>query len=664
MTASLDAGTALRWPAWPEMDGMHQRLSGPHRHGGDARDTAVARAGRALADATRRRHCALATDWATALVTALRAVGAGPGDVVLMPATTWAGCVDAVSRTGALPIFFDASSESPCAIGRTPEATPTVVLAVHLYAQRCDIEGLRARYPGAPIIEEASHAPVATVSSGRRPVDATVIGLQASCVLTSGTGGAVLTDDPGLAARARGLIDGTGAAGGPAPLSLQPGVDHAMPEPAAVLLLDQLRRLPGQAARRARAAGRLAERLAGSRWRYLADDDASADGMFAGVALRIPDGRGPRERVVHEVRSHTGLALDATYPPGRRRGDQPLWADEPHAPSTTPARSMGCSRWWRHRHIVIPHHAFLADDHALDALADALLADRPPAVGTAHARPSIDVVMVTKGRRSTLVEALTSVAAQRVDAAIRVTLFLDGPAASFEVPTCDGIDVRVLTAPDDAALPGTPWDRIAVLRQLAAEACDADYTAFIDDDNLWAGDHLASLLRLAGPDTPAVHSWRELIEPHGAPAEPVGFPWLPPGPEADDAWRRMVTSGTMTPGEAIVREGADIGMVDMGGWLFATWLLRMLRFHRPRTPKEIDDRLGEDDILLAQLCDLRIPIACTERATLRYRLGGMSNPETPRPGDPNREGAPASTASPRPAKAVNVSRRPVRRKGR
>jgi hypothetical protein len=289
----------------------------------------------------------------------------------------------------------------------------------------------------------------------------------------------------------------------------------------------------------------------------------------------------------------------------------------------------------------VPHQALLADANLLDALAQALVSDSPAgrsgAVrtvgGPAADRPSIDVVMVTRGRRSTLGEALASIDAQDVRADVRVTVFLDTPTGKIELPESGTTEVRVLTPDPDAALPEAPWDRIAELRQLAVRSCDADYTAFIDDDNVWAPDHLSSLLRLVQTGVPAAHSWRELIMPDGTPAAPHRFPWLPDSAEADEVWRQMVVSGSMAPGESVVREGVDIGMVDMGEWLFATWLIRLLRFYEPRTSDQLADRMGEDDILLNQLCTFRIPLACTERATLRYRLGGMSNPETPRPAE-------------------------------
>jgi hypothetical protein len=176
-------------------------------------------------------------------------------------------------------------------------------------------------------------------------------------------------------------------------------------------------------------------------------------------------------------------------------------------------------------------------------------------------------------------------------------------------------------------LPEPPFERIAELRQLAAQSCTADYTAFLDDDNVWTPDHLASLLALISPDRPAVHSWRTLVDHGHNPVAVDRFPWLPPGQEAVDRWTSLVANGVVDGGGAVVRDGVEHGMVDMGEWLFDTRLLRLLKFTRPRTPEEVAGRLGEDDIVLEQIRRLGVPTACTGVASLRYQLGGMSNPE-------------------------------------
>lgn len=598
-----------RWPAWPETDlRSYGAVSAVFDDPAGAGATSIAVAAKALAAATGHAHCLLTENGATATSITLRRLGVGPGDVVLLPATASESTVDSVFRTGGEPAFYDVSESSLSGLGRMPDVRPKVVFAQHLFAQRADIQALRAQFPAARIIDDAPYG-----------ADVTVLDLGAHAVLTAGEGGAVLTDDPSLAA--------------------EPDPGQAISEMAAALLVDQVERLPRHSARRARGARRLLDRLDGSRWHCVYDEDALHRGDFTGIALRLPHGRGPRERVIADVHEAAGLLLGEIPPLPRAMKHRPLGTFKEHSLDATLARNHLALRWWRHNHLIVPHPVFLAEDDLLDTLASALVTETPSPYRIVKPRPSIDVVMVTQGWRPTLPDALASVAAQDVDADVRVTLFLDSTTGTIDVPAIDGLrEIRVLGPGPGDVLPEAPWDRIADLRRLAVRTCDAAYTAFIDDDNLWTPDHLSSLLAEVRQGAAAAHSWRELILPDGTAAAQFRFPWLPAGAEADDVWHKMVRSGSMTPGESIVREGSDIGMIDMGEWLFATWLLRLLKFCRPRTAEELDSRMGEDDILLNQLCRFRVPLACTERASLRYRLGGMSNPETPRPAELPRAG--------------------------
>jgi dTDP-4-amino-4,6-dideoxygalactose transaminase len=637
-----------RWPVWPATDEWSAQamaavlLSGRLAVSGACSGwtSRAVEASRQLATRVGREHCVLTTSGSSAILVALQALGVGPGDVVLIPATTWVSCATSVLRAGATPAFYDADEQSLCMIGEAPEITPSVVLAVHLYAQQIDIDALRVRFPGALIVEDASHSQLALTDEGRHIGslgDVSIMSLQATKVITCGEGGAVLTDDDEIAARVESLVMDSRrraatiaatAANELEPAFLLHGANHSLSETAAALLLDQLDRMPAQSAARSRAATRFVDRLTAAGWQCFADDGALRSGNFYGIAVRIPDGRGTPTELIEEVVAKTGLTLDQVYPPLPegplyRPGTVKQYSLIDHVVSGTTR-----SQLWHERSVVVPHFAFLADDELIDWLVDALTgAESADAPVVAKRRPSIDVVLVTRGDRPTLVAALAGVAAQQVDADIRVTVWLDGPEPLGGVLDQGLKELRVVALNSRFVLPKAPFERIAELRQLAIQSCTADYTAFLDDDNVWTPDHLASLLALISPDRPAVHSWRTLVDRGHNPAVVDRFPWLPPSQEAVDRWTSLLAAGVVDIGGTVVRDSVEHGMVDMGEWLFDTRLLRLLRFSRPRTPEEVAGRLGEDGIVLEQIRRLGVPTACTGVASLRYQLGGMSSPE-------------------------------------
>lgn len=83
--------------------------------------------------------CANGTD---ALELALRALGVGAGDEVIVPAMTWVSTAEVVVTVGAKPVFWDTDSEGllaqdwECAITSKTKA----VIPVHLYGKMLDME--------------------------------------------------------------------------------------------------------------------------------------------------------------------------------------------------------------------------------------------------------------------------------------------------------------------------------------------------------------------------------------------------------------------------------------------------------------------------------------------------------------------------------------------
>lgn len=118
--------------------------------------------------------CANGTD---ALILALRALGIGNGDTVLVPANTFIATAEAVSAVGAKVDFIDIEEKyhtiDPFSLEKYLEAKRNnvkAVIPVHLYGQMADmisIKSITDKY-GIKVIEDASQAHGAEIN-GKRP---------------------------------------------------------------------------------------------------------------------------------------------------------------------------------------------------------------------------------------------------------------------------------------------------------------------------------------------------------------------------------------------------------------------------------------------------------------------------------------------------------------
>src|SRR2546427_1588078 len=146
---------------------------------------------------------------------ALKALGIGWGDEVIIPALTFAATAYAVMAAGALPVIVDVTRGSWTIDPELVEAAVTprtrAILPVHLAHQMADMDALMAiaERHGLAVVEDCAHAP------GQRWNDrgAGCIGSfgsfshQSSKILTAGEGGSLLTNDESLARRAHSIID-------------------------------------------------------------------------------------------------------------------------------------------------------------------------------------------------------------------------------------------------------------------------------------------------------------------------------------------------------------------------------------------------------------------------------------------------------------------------
>lgn len=109
-------------------------------------------------------HCIGVGNGTDALFIALRALGIGPGDEVLVPALTWISTAETVSLAGARPVFVDVEPEyytlaPEQAAARTTEQTRAII-PVHLYGQPADMAALLqlAQRHGLAVIEDCAQA--------------------------------------------------------------------------------------------------------------------------------------------------------------------------------------------------------------------------------------------------------------------------------------------------------------------------------------------------------------------------------------------------------------------------------------------------------------------------------------------------------------------------
>jgi dTDP-3-amino-3,4,6-trideoxy-alpha-D-glucose transaminase len=143
-----------------------------------------------------------------AITIALRAMGVGPGDEVVVPSFTFYASAEAIVPTGATPVFCDIEPETYCLTAETVRAALTprtkAVIAVHLFGNIAPVAEIAAL--GVPVLEDAAQA-LGSDSAGGRPgglgVAATFSFYPSKNLPAFGDGGAIVTSDEAIAERAR-----------------------------------------------------------------------------------------------------------------------------------------------------------------------------------------------------------------------------------------------------------------------------------------------------------------------------------------------------------------------------------------------------------------------------------------------------------------------------
>ena len=141
---------------------------------------------------------------------ALIALGIGPGDEVIVPTFTYIASVNAISYTGAIPVFVDSLKDSwqidPEDVVRKITPKTKAIMAVHLYGHACDLHALKQICTKHELflVEDCAEALGSRYHGAHVGTfgDISTFSFFGNKTITTGEGGMVVTNDPTLNDRA------------------------------------------------------------------------------------------------------------------------------------------------------------------------------------------------------------------------------------------------------------------------------------------------------------------------------------------------------------------------------------------------------------------------------------------------------------------------------
>ena len=286
---AIDGGTPVRTAPigeWPLSGPEEERLLLEALHSGrwgTIDGTLVERFEAEFAALQDARHGVSCVNATMGLAVAMKAVGVGPGDEVIVPPYTFIATASAALMLGAIPIFVDVEPETlqidPEGIAPALTRKTKAIVPVHHGGSPADMDGVMgaARRHGLRVVEDAAQAHGAAWRG--RPVgaigDVGVFSFQSSKPMTAGEGGMMTTDDDELDELLWSYRNVGRRRGGEWYEHVRLGWNLRMTEFQAAVLLAQIERFPAQQVQRTKAAAYLSARL---------------EEIPGVVPLRVPDG--------------------------------------------------------------------------------------------------------------------------------------------------------------------------------------------------------------------------------------------------------------------------------------------------------------------------------------------------------------------------------------
>jgi dTDP-4-amino-4,6-dideoxygalactose transaminase len=217
-----------------------------------------------------------------ALEISLKALGLGPGDEVIVPAYTFVATATAPLQVNAVPIFVDIELDTlnidPRRVEEAVTPATKAIIPVHFGGLACDMGALLAiaERHKLLIVEDAAHGHAGTWRNrGLGSIgDAGTFSFQASKNMTSGEGGLITTNHHDVAALCESYLWAGRETGRPWYEHHRLGWNYRITEFQAAILLQQMKRVELQNAKRCENAS------------YLSGSLAQVPGIYP---LRVPE---------------------------------------------------------------------------------------------------------------------------------------------------------------------------------------------------------------------------------------------------------------------------------------------------------------------------------------------------------------------------------------
>jgi perosamine synthetase len=224
---------------------------------------------RALAAVAGVKYAVAVNSGTSALHLLIRALDIGPGDEVITTPFSFIASTNCILFERATPVFVDIEPETlcidPALVERAITSRTKAILAVDVFGHPADLPAIEeiAKRNGLWLIEDSAESLGSTL--GGRPCgsfgDAGVFAFYPNKQITTGEGGAVVTDDARIADLCRSMADQGRGAEGAWLHHVRLGYNYRLDEMSAALGLSQLARLEEIVAARVRVAGWYVEAL-------------------------------------------------------------------------------------------------------------------------------------------------------------------------------------------------------------------------------------------------------------------------------------------------------------------------------------------------------------------------------------------------------------------